>query len=55
MTLTVKKVLQISKDMQRANWLNLLARYIAYSTNHGEGGWPGLTPFEGVLIYISDF
>ena len=29
MKLTVKKVLKISKSMQRSNWLNLLARYRA--------------------------
>ena len=53
MTLTVKKVLKITKSMQRSNWLNFLARYHGFRS--AEGGWPEFPNFERVLIYISDF
>ena len=54
MTLTVKKVLKISKDMQRSNWLNFLARYIAEVSNHNTPpDW--IVRFFDFLDYIKDF
>ena len=48
MTLTVKKVLKITKSMQRSNWLNFLARYRARKLSQ-------LTRFMGLVILRTFF
>ena len=55
MTLTVKKVLKITKYMQRSNWLNFLARYIAASANQGSHFAHGFTGFWDISDYMNDF
>ena len=55
MTLTVKKVLKISKDMQTSNWLNIFPRYIAASANQGSDFAHVFEPFSDIFSYMDDF